>query len=344
MTDVQTQVSATEEGTYGGLTKEKLKEMYQLMVRSRALEERLIKIYKAGESYFWIGAPGEEAFGVPLGMLVNKGQGHDHDWLHLHYRSTPTLVALGMPLIDSIRLTMNRATDPNTGGRNFCNHYFRPEWNVAPVGSPIEVQYSMAIGTAWAQRRNKAKGVTIVTGGDAGTAEGDFATSLVWASRKGYELPMLICVTNNGWGISTEYNGQHGEESISDRGLAFGIKTVTVNGNDPIATYNCIQNQLDYIRKTGKPVLLEATVSRLFGHSSADGANRRPGIDCVEEFEEYLLAAGVITAEEAEATRKIHEKEAQEAQYQARQEQGPTPESIWDHVYYNNENANWRAF
>ena len=48
---------------------------FTLMVKSRVLEERLIKIYKAGEAYFWIGAPGEEAFGVPLGMLVHKGQG-----------------------------------------------------------------------------------------------------------------------------------------------------------------------------------------------------------------------------------------------------------------------------
>ena len=45
------------------------------MVKSRALEERLIKIYKSGDAFFWIGGPGEEAFGVPLGLLVNKGQG-----------------------------------------------------------------------------------------------------------------------------------------------------------------------------------------------------------------------------------------------------------------------------
>lgn len=344
MTDVQPDRGGKEPSADGGLSTEKLREIYNLMVRARALEERLIKIYKTGESYFWIGSPGEEAFGVPLGMLANKGQGHDHDWFHLHYRCTPTLVAMGMPLIESVRLTMNKKTDIHTGGRNFCNHYYLPAWNVAPVGSPIEVQYSMAIGTAWAQKRRKAKGVTIVTGGDAGTAEGDFASSLVWASRKGYELPMLICVTNNEWGISTSYDGQHGEDLISDRGRAFGIKSVTVNGNDPIASYNCIKDQLEYIRATGKPVLLEAKVSRLFGHSSADGANRRPGVDCVEEFEEYLLKSGALTVEEAKAIRKEHDREAQEAQYQARTEEDPSADSIWDHYYVNNENGNWRSF
>jgi len=55
----------------------------------------------------------------------------------------------------------------------------------------------MAPGTAMAQKRHGGEGITIVTGGDAGTAEGDFATCLIWSSRPGQELPVLIIVTNN---------------------------------------------------------------------------------------------------------------------------------------------------
>ena len=186
-----------------GVAKIQLLQMHDLMVKSRVLEERLIQIYRMGEAFFWIGGPGEEAFGVPLGLLSTPGRGLKFDYFHLHYRCTPTLVALGMPMIDAIRLIMNRKTDRCTGGRNFSGHYCFPEWNVVPVTSPIEVQYSMAIGTAWSQQRNKSKGVTIITGGDAGTAEGEFASCLVWASRPGNELPMLITVQNNKWGIST---------------------------------------------------------------------------------------------------------------------------------------------
>ena len=98
------------------LSKDLLVRMHSLMAKSRVLEERLIKIYKAGDAYFWIGAPGEEAWGVPLGLLTHKGQGPEYDYLHMHYRATPTMVALGMPMIDSIRLIMNRATDTSTGG------------------------------------------------------------------------------------------------------------------------------------------------------------------------------------------------------------------------------------
>jgi len=327
-----------------------LKKMHELMVKSRVLEERLIKIYRVGDAYFWIGGPGEEAFGVPLGLLVNKGQGLDHDWLHLHYRCTPTLVAMGMPMIDSIRLIMNRATDPSTGGRNFSNHYCYPQWNVAPVSSPIEVQYSTAIGTAWAQRRKNSKGqshqgVTIVTGGDAGTAEGDFASCLIWSSRPKSELPIYITVQNNKWGISTDYDSQHGEKYIADRGKAFGMRTGVYNGNDPIESYLAIQDDLNYIRKNCKPVLTEFRVSRMYGHSSASGANLVGNEACpIKPFEEKLLRHGILKQDQVKQLWIDFEDEARAAAELVKKELPPSAESLWDHVYANNENGDWRKF
>lgn len=327
------------------LPKELHIKMHDFMVKSRVLEERMIRIYKMGDAYFWIGGPGEEAFGVPLGLLVNKGQGHDFDYTHLHYRCSPTLIAMGMPMEDAIRLIMNKATDQNTGGRNFSNHYCYPEWNVAPVTSPIEVQYGIAIGTAWAQKRSKAKGISIVSGGDAGTAEGDFASCLIWASRKGNELPLLITVQNNRWGISTSYDESHGEEKICDRGKAFGIRTAHINGNDPVEAYLRLKEETDYIRKSKKPVLLEADVSRLYGHSSASGANFVTNEqDCLKLYEERLFKAGIIKEADAKALYKAYDKESLRIQEMVREEADPTAESIWDHVYVDNENADWRKF
>lgn len=330
---------------FAGLSKDLLLQMHDMMVKSRVLEERLIKIYRAGESYFWIGGPGEEAWGVPLGLNVRKGQGHDYDWLHLHYRCTPTLIAMGMEMVDSIRLMMNRVTDRHTGGRNFSNHYCIPEWNVAPVTSPIEVQYPIACGTAHAQKRSGAKGISIVTGGDAGTAEGDFASCLIWSSRRGAELPVLITVQNNEWGISTSYHGQHGEEFIADRAKAFGIRSMVINGNDPIESYLKTKEQMDYIRKTGKPAFIEAKVSRLYGHSSASGANRAENeADPVLSFEARLLKAGLVKESEVKAMWAAYEEEGVRAANLARGEGVPEAESIWDQIYVDSENADWRKF
>lgn len=330
---------------FGGLSKEILLQMHSHMVKTRVLEERLIKIYRAGESYFWIGGPGEEAWGVPLGMLAKKGQGLEYDYLHLHYRCSPTLVAMGLDMLDSIRMMMNRVTDPNTGGRNFSNHFVIPKWNIAPVTSPLEVQYPIACGTAHAQKRAGHKAISIVTGGDAGTAEGDFASSLILASRKGQELPMLITVQNNKWGISTSYEGQHGETFIADRARAFNIKSQVINGNDPIEVYLTVKEDMEYIRKTGKPAFIEAMVSRLYGHSSASGANPiQNEVDPVKEFEKKLLQAGLLKETDAKKIWDDFEAEGVRATEIARSEGVPMPESIWDHTYVGSENADWRKF
>lgn len=326
------------------LPKAQLLEMHDLMVKARVLEERQIKIYKVGGSYFWLGGPGEEAYGIPLGMLINHGRGWDYDWSHFHYRCSSSLVAMGMGFEDPLRIMMNKATDPCTGGRNFSNHFSFPEWQVAPVTSTLEVQYQTAIGTAHAQKRRKAKGITIVTGGDAATAEGDFASALVWSSRKGNELPMFITVQNNGYGISTPFAEQHGEQYIADRGKPFGIRTAVIDGNDPIESYIRLEEEMAYIRKERKPVVLEASVSRLHGHSSATGALRVDERDCVEEFEALLIKNGYLTEKKAKKIKEDYEAESVAAQNKVKAEADPLASSIWDHYYANNENGDWRNF
>jgi 2-oxoisovalerate dehydrogenase E1 component alpha subunit len=310
-------------------------QIYDLMLRTRLLEERLITMYKQGDGFFWIGGPGEEAFNVPLGLLVNKGMGVDHDYLHLHYRSGGTLLAMGADPVDSLRQMKNAVTDPYSRGRNFAGHFSIRKWNVVPVSSPIEVQFSIAIGTARAQRKGTgAKGITIVQGGDAGTAEGDFATALVWSARKGQELPLLMIVANNRWGISTAYAGQHGYDQISERGKAFGMPTAIVDGNDPEASYLALKKAIDYVRTERKPYLLEAMVSRLRGHSSASGANLvKEEIDCVATFEQTLEARSLLTRKEIERRRETYTQQLGEAAIRVRGEPQPEPGQIWEYVF-----------
>src|SRR5207237_5446362 len=114
-----------------------------------------------------------------------------------HYRNSATLLAMGADPLDAMRQMKNTSTDPYSGGRNFVGHYSIREWNVVPVSSPIEVQYSIAPGTAIANKRAGGRGITIVTGGDAGTAAGDCCTWLVWSSRPANPLPGLMMATNN---------------------------------------------------------------------------------------------------------------------------------------------------
>ncbi len=311
-----------------------LVKMQDLMTTSRVLEERLIRMQRQGDGYFWIGGPGEEAFNVALGLLVKKGRGLDHDYLHLHYRSSPTLLAMGADPVDSLRLMANTATDPYTRGRNFVGHYSVREWNVCPISSPIEVQYSIAIGTALAQRRHGGDGITIVQGGDAGTAEGDFASCLVWSSRPGAELPILIIVTNNHWGISTHASTQHGDNPIAARGEAFGMRTMVIDGNDAVAAYQGLSEAMRYVRTERRPLVLEAKVSRLYGHSSSSGANFVDDeVDCVAELDALLARRGVVSLEEAAKKRKATYEYLQEKAREVLTEPRPEPSDAFDFVF-----------
>ena len=74
--------------------------------------------------------------------------------------------------------------------------------------------------------------------GDAGTAEADFYACLTWSTRKGAELPVLMVVTNNRWGISTAYETQHpSAATIADRARGFGMPAEIVDGNDVEASW-----------------------------------------------------------------------------------------------------------
>lgn len=336
MTDMSTDAPPSRPPAHGEprLSKERLLSIHEMMLEGRVLEERLIRMQRQGEGYFWIGGPGEEAFNTVLGLLVKKGQGLDHDYLHLHYRSSATLLAMGAPSIDALRQMHNTETDPYSRGRNFVGHFSKREWNVAPVSSPIEVQYSIAIGTGLAQRRHGGTGITIVQGGDAGTAEGDFATCLVWASRPGSELPMLIIVTNNKWGISTAAETQHGEKNIADRGKAFGMRTGVCDGNDPEAAWVAIEEAMDYVRTERKPFVLEAMVSRLYGHSSSSGSNYvSEELDCVIELEKKLDRRGWRSLDESKQLREELEAKMTGWYKQVLTEPKPEPREIWDYVF-----------
>ena len=309
-------------------------QIHQTMVRARALEEGMIRMCKSGQSYFWIGGPGEEAFNVCLGLQVKKGRGPAFDYLHLHYRSSAILVAMGMPLIDAIRQTAMRATDRFSMGRNFLGHYSVAEWNVVPMTSVVENQFAIAPGTAMVQRRFGGDGITIVNGGDAGTAQGDFASCMIWSTRPDNQLPVLMITNNNHWGISTAAGTQHGERFVTERGKAFGIPGEVVDGNDPIASWHAIARAIQHCRDRRHPYMLQANVSRLYGHSSASGAGRvKDEPDCISLFEDKMKSVGIISSQEIVQIHDAAQREVQAAIQQALSEPLPTADDLYKHTF-----------
>lgn len=315
------------------LTNEQQLKIFDLMVKTRVYEERVIRLTRSGDCFFWIGGPGEEAFNIPLGLQVKKGRGLNFDFLHLHYRSSGILIAMGEPPLECLRQAVSSAYDRYSGGRNFVNHQAIPEWNVAPIMSPIGVNWPVAPGTAYAQKLHGGTGITIAVGGDAGTSEGDFASALLWSTIPGREVPLLMIITNNRWGISTADASVHQEGLILRRAQAFGIKAARVDGNDPEASWEAIANAMTFVRNERRPYLIEALVSRLYGHSSASGANRQDEPDCIEHYKNRLIQRGLLTEQAFQETVQKYIEETTAAVRQAKSEPKPKPEVIYQNIF-----------
>lgn len=316
------------------LTAQDLLRIHELMVRGRVTEESVIQMYRRGDGYFWIGGPGEEAFNIALGLQIKVGEGPDFDYCHFHYRQSATYLAMGGESKSFMRQMRNTATDPFSKGRNFVNHIADKSRNVVPVTSTIETQYSQAPGTAWVQRRHGGDGITIVTGGDAGSAEGDFATCLIWSSRPQQEVPVLILLTNNEYGISTPRDTQWPMHDIARRAEPFGIEWAVCDGNDPLASWDAIHTAMAQVRETRKPYCLQANVSRLHGHSSASGATRdEVETDCIVEFEKHLVEKRHAKRKDLDAVWERLRAEAIREMDEVREEPMPTAASIFDHIY-----------
>lgn len=308
--------------------------IHRLMVLTRATEEMLIRMMRTGHGYFWIGGPGEEGFSTPLGMLIKTGYGPDYDYLHLHYRSGGVILAMGGAPIDILRQMRSTATDPYSKGRNFVNHFAIKKWNVVPVTPTIETQYPTAIGTAWVQRRHGGDGLSVITGGDAGSAEGDFWSALNWSTRPGQELPMLMLIAHNHYGISTPSAQVQNSVNLAQRASGFAIPHRMIDANDPIAAYEALAEAMAYVRSERKPYVLQGNVSRLYGHSSSSGANRYDEPCCLTLYEARLQRENLMTSAEIQAVWDEHNAALADALRTVIAEPMPDKANVLEHVWH----------
>jgi 2-oxoisovalerate dehydrogenase E1 component alpha subunit len=143
-----------------------------------------------------------------------------------------------------------------------------------------------------------------------------------------------MIVANNRWGISTAAADQHAEKHIADRAWPFGIKAATVDANDPELIYRELKKAMDYVRTERRPFLLEAMVSRLYGHSSASGANFVPDeVDCLVVLERRLEERKILTRTAMDELRARCTQELLEASKRVRAEPQPSGDSIFRHVF-----------
>jgi 2-oxoisovalerate dehydrogenase E1 component alpha subunit len=91
---------------------------------------------------------------------------------------------------------------------------------------------------------------------------------------------------------------------------------------------------MEYVRSERRPLLLEAMVSRLYGHSSSSGANFiAEEADCITRFEQRLEERKILGRKQMDDLRARITQELLEAGKRVREEPQPQGEDIWKHVF-----------
>ena len=135
-------------------TPEELRQAYRAAVRSRAVEEHIVRLVTRGEVKFAIWGPGEEVHGTATALALSKVVNAEHFGLVPHYRSGALCSmwcernGLNDFTLMLLRQQFSRATDTMTGGRQMVYHLHIPEVGILPVQSPVGMQLGKAAGYA----------------------------------------------------------------------------------------------------------------------------------------------------------------------------------------------------
>ena len=264
---------------------------------TRAVDERMWILNRAGKIPFVISGQGHEGAQVGLAYPLQKG----HDWMVPYYRSVASLITFGMSPREIMLAQFARGVDPSSGGRQMPGHYGIAARNILSVSSPVATQLLHATGIAWAAKLRKTEQVVITYIGEGSSNQGDFHEGLNFAGI--HKLPVIYVVENNGYAISVPMSLQSAVEDIAIRGAGYNMPGVIVDGADVLECYAAGVEAIRRARAGEGPTLIEAKVTRLTAHSSDDQQSKyrsaeelesEKGRDPLPLFRDQLRAAGML--------------------------------------------------
>jgi 2-oxoisovalerate dehydrogenase E1 component alpha subunit len=317
-----------ETGAVADPPAETLAEMYAMLIRARKLDERCWILHRQGKIGFHISGMGHEAAQIGIAWAMRRG----YDMLHPYYRDLAMVLACGMPLTDVLLGSFGRkATRPRAGGR--CPTTIAINRGMSSACRARSAQLPQAAGLALAEQLSGGDRVVITCLGEGSTSEGDFHEAMIWAGVR--KLPLVVVVENNEYAISVPMRQQMAIERVSDRAGGYGVRGVSVDGLDMLASYRVAREAIDIARSGGGSTLLEARVVRLTPHSSDDNDTTYRSVeekialkakDPLPRVRASLIARGALT--EAQAL-DIEERALIEVDAAHRAAGRPYPPNAW---------------
>ncbi len=353
--------SARQPGTIaasGGLSPQKLIEIYRLMYLSRRVDDREILLKRQQKIYFQVSGAGHEALQVGAALALRPG----YDWFFPYYRDRALCLALGVTPTDMILQAVGAATDQASGGRQMPSHWSSRALHIVSTSSSTTTQLLHAVGCAEAGRyfsrhpeaAEKAAGdyrqfhevefhgdeVVLASLGEGSTSEGEFWEAIGTASNR--RLPVIFLVEDNGYAISVPVEVNTPGGNISRLVANFpNFHFAEIDGTDPEVSLAAFQAAAAHCRAGLGPAFVHGHCIRPYSHSLSDddklyrsAAERQADAlrDPITRLQMRLLREGILGAEEINRLEKSLDEEAAEAAEHALAAPLPAISSVTEHV------------
>jgi pyruvate dehydrogenase E1 component alpha subunit len=311
-----------------------LRRIFETMVLTRAVEDRMVAMYKGGDllgslyTGHW-----HEAISVGAASALRPD-----DYLAPIHRDLGAHLWRGIEPWQVMASFMGKATSP-TGGRDGTLHYGRLDLNIYNLPSHIPANYPVAVGMGFAAKYRGEDKVSLAFCGDGSTSRADWHESINIAAVQ--KLPCIFVVENNQFAYSTPVSLQSASETFAIKAVAYGIPGTKVDGTDVLAVHDAVAEAVGRARNGEGPSLIEGETMRMHGHAEHDPADYVPREmieewskrDPVEFFEQVLLDSKVLDSDTAEKIRADARQQAIDARKKALSDPMPDPSTVEEGVY-----------
>lgn len=281
------------------ISKEQMKDMYVKMRRIRDFESTAARLFAEGKIPGFVHLYlGEEAIAPAVCECLR-----DDDFITSTHRGHGHIIAKG----GDLNLMMAELFGRETGcckGKGGSMHIADRDKGILGANGIVGAGHCISCGAGLSAKIRGTDQVCVCFFGDGSTNQGTFHESLNMASI--WKLPIIFVCENNHYGISMSQDRHQAIKDVADRGAAYNIPGIAVDGNDPLAVYEAAAEAVARARAGKGPTLLECKTYRQHGHFEGDPATYKPKEeqaawmekDPLPRFAKFLEENGVLTAAE----------------------------------------------